>query len=46
MHRYTRGGGKQSGTPFHSGSLGQGMRAAIEEIKEGFIEMVEGWERQ
>lgn len=45
MHRYTRSAGKQSGTRFHSGSLGQGMRAAIQEIKEGFVEMIEGWRR-
>lgn len=43
MHRYTRRGGKQAGKAFHPGSLGQGMRAAIEEIKEGFVEMIEGW---
>jgi hypothetical protein len=46
MHRYTRGEGKQPGTPFHSGTLGEGMRAAIEEIEGGFRQMIEGWERQ
>ena len=46
MHRYTRSGGKQPGTPFHSGTLGEGMRAAIEEIEGGFRQMIEGWESQ
>jgi hypothetical protein len=46
MHRYTSGAGKQSGMPFHSGTLGEGMRAAIEEIRSGYREMIEGWERQ
>jgi len=46
MHRYTRSGGKQAGTPFHSGTLGEGMRAAIEEIEGGYRQMIEGWERQ
>lgn len=46
MHRYTRSEGKQPGTPFHSGTLGEGMRAAIEEIEGGFRQMIEGWERQ
>ena len=46
MHRYTRGEGKQPGTPFHSGTLGEGMRAAIAEIEAGYHEMIEGWERQ
>ncbi len=43
MHRYSRSEGKQPGTPFHSGTLGEGMRAAIEEIKRGYREMIEGW---
>jgi hypothetical protein len=46
MHRYTSSAGKQRGMPFHSGTLGEGMRAAIEEIKNGYREMIEGWERQ
>jgi hypothetical protein len=29
MHRYTCSGGKQPGAPFHAGTLGEGMRAAI-----------------
>jgi len=43
MHRFTRGGSKQTGTRFHSGTLGEGMRAAIEQIKNGHPEMIEGW---
>lgn len=46
MHRYTRGEGKQAGTPSHSGTLGEGMRAAIDEVERGYREMIEGWERQ
>jgi hypothetical protein len=46
MHRYTRSGGKQPGVPFHAGTLGEGMRAAIEEIERGYGEMIEGWKRQ
>lgn len=43
MHRYTCGGGKQEGTEFYSGTLGEGMRAAIDAIKRGHLEMIEGW---
>ncbi len=46
MHRYTRSEGKQAGAPFHSGTLGEGMRVAIDEIEGGYREMIEGWERQ
>lgn len=46
MHRYTSSTGKQPGTPFHSGTLGEGMRAAIDEVKGGYREMIEGFERQ
>jgi hypothetical protein len=46
MHRYTASTGKQPGTPFHGGTLGEGMRAAIDEIKGGYREMIEGFERQ
>ncbi len=45
MHRYIRSQGKQPGTPFHGGTLGEGMRAAISEIEDGYREMIEGWER-
>jgi hypothetical protein len=46
MHRYTRSVGKEPGTVFHSGTLGEGMRAAISEVERGYREMIEGWERQ
>jgi pyruvate/oxaloacetate carboxyltransferase len=46
MHRYTRSAGKEPGTVFHSGTLGEGMRAAISEVERGYREMIEGWERQ
>ncbi|HKO37703.1 MAG TPA: hypothetical protein VJU14_04985 [Solirubrobacterales bacterium] len=46
MHRYTRSQGKQPGEPFHAGTLGEGMRAAIAEIERGYGEMIEGWKRQ
>jgi hypothetical protein len=46
MHRYGRSGGKQPGAPFHGGTLGEGMRAAIKEVELGWREMIEGWERQ
>jgi hypothetical protein len=33
-HRYTRSGGKEPGEIFHSGTLGEGMRAAISEVEQ------------
>lgn len=45
MHRYTRNGGKQAAVAFHPGTLGEGMRAAIAEIKRSYPQMIEGWER-
>jgi hypothetical protein len=46
MHRFTRSAGKQPGIRFYGGTLGEGMRAAIEEIETGYAEMIEGWKRQ
>jgi hypothetical protein len=46
LHRYTRGGGKQIAEIFHRGTLGEGMRAAIEETKNGYEAMIESWRRQ
>lgn len=46
MHRCTRSAGKQPGEPFHAGTLGEGMRAAIDEVERGYGEMIEGWKRQ
>lgn len=45
MHRYTRIDGKQTGKRFHSGSLGEGLRVAIEDAEDRYVEMIEGWER-
>gem|GEM_PF-644280 len=44
MHRFTRDGGKERGVEIHRATLGEGMRAAIEEIKRGYLAMIEGWE--
>ena len=43
MHRYTSADGKQDGREFHSGTLAEGMRTAINAIKRGHREMIEGW---
>jgi hypothetical protein len=43
MHRYTQRDGKQPGVPFHEGTLGEGMRTAIDEVKNKFPQMIEGW---
>lgn len=43
MHRYTRTAGKQPAEPFHSGTLGEGMRAAREQIKSTYKAMIEAW---
>ena len=43
FHRHTLPGGKQPGEPFHAGTLGEGMRAAISEVRHGYREMIEGW---
>jgi hypothetical protein len=45
LHRYTREGGKQAAEVFDRGTLGEGMRAAIDEIKGGYEEMIDGWHR-
>ena len=45
MHRHTAAGGKQAGEVFHSGSLGEGMRAAISECMTGYEQMIEAWHR-
>lgn len=45
LHRYTRGGGKQTAEVADRGTLGEGMRAAIHAIKRGYHEMIEGWDR-
>lgn len=45
LHRHTRSGGKQPAEIFHAGTLGEGMRAAIEACVDGFDDMIEGWDR-
>lgn len=45
MHRYARSGGKRPAEVFHRGTLGEGMRAAIEAIEHGYDEMIDGWYR-
>jgi hypothetical protein len=44
MHRYTREGGKQNGVVVNRATLGEGMRAAMEDIKDRYLAMIEGWE--
>jgi len=42
----TREGRKQPAEIVHRGTLGQGMRAAIDEIEHGYKSMIESWHRQ
>jgi hypothetical protein len=46
LHQYTRTGGKQPAVIAHHGSLGSGMRDAIEEIERGYGAMIESWNKQ
>jgi hypothetical protein len=43
MHRHSRGGGKASAARFHAGTLGEGMRAAIVEVRANYQEMIDAW---
>ncbi len=45
LHRYTRTGGKQRAEAVHDGTLGEGMRAAINDIKRGYGAMIEAWRK-
>jgi hypothetical protein len=45
LHRYTRDGGKRVAEVFDRGTLGTGMRAAIEAVERGYEEMIDGWHR-
>lgn len=45
LHRYTRKGGKQRAEAVHDGTLGEGMRAAINDIKRGHGAMIEAWRK-
>lgn len=45
LHRYTKELGKRPAEIFHRGTLGEGMRSAIEQIQRGHEEMIDGWRR-
>lgn len=45
LHRYTRRGEKQPAEVFHPGTLGEGMRYAIEQIETGYEAIIESWQR-
>jgi len=46
MHRFTRDGGKQGATEFHHGTLGEGRRTALAEVKRNHRDIIEGWEER
>ncbi len=46
LHRYTKKAGKQAAEVFHRGTLGAGMRGAIEEAERGYEAMIDSWEKQ
>jgi hypothetical protein len=43
LHRYTLRGGKGPAEIFHRGSLGDGMRDAIRQIRATYEAMVQSW---
>jgi hypothetical protein len=43
LHRHTRDGGKQAAEIFDRGTLGEGMRPAVDEVKHGYRVMIEAW---
>ena len=45
LHRYTRRGGKGQAEIVHDGTLGEGMRTAIGDIKRGYGAMIEAWRK-
>lgn len=45
MHRHTLSSGKQAAESFHEGDFGEAMRAAREEVLDGYGTMVESWRR-
>lgn len=45
LHRYTRRGGKQPAARFDAGTLGEGMRAAIDQVRSTYAEMIDSWRR-
>ena len=46
LHRYTQDGGKQAAEVFDRGTLGEGMRGATKEIRQGYEAMIEAWSKQ
>ncbi len=43
MHRCTMTMGKRDAAIFHRGTLGEGMRIALEQVKRGYEEMIAAW---
>lgn len=43
VHHYSRRDGKQAARVFHGGTLGEGMRAAIDEVEGSYRSMARGW---
>jgi hypothetical protein len=43
IHRHSRGSGKAAAARFHAGALGEGMRAAILEVRANYQEMIDAW---
>ncbi len=46
LHRYGKQAGKMPAEVFHRGTLGEGMRAAIQDAKHGYLEMIESWNKR
>jgi len=46
LHRYGRHVGNDAAEVFHRGTLGEGMRAAIEDTKRGYEAMIQSWDKQ
>jgi hypothetical protein len=43
MHRHDRAGAEAPAESFHAGTLGEGMRAAINAVRIGHKEMIDAW---
>jgi hypothetical protein len=46
LHRYGKKSGKGPAEIFHRGTLGEGMRTAIDEAERGYPAMIESWDKQ
>jgi hypothetical protein len=44
LHRHGAASGKAPAENFHAGNLGEGMRAAITALRDGYKEMIEAWQ--